>query len=104
MAGDGSELIVALICVVALLLAPLASRLINDVGVEISRELDGGRVGEHLTRHLDQTYNTSASDPEAARHAEIRQLLEARAFVIAERGGEPLDVERRYAEILARES
>jgi len=66
MAPDGAELLIGVIAAVALLLLPLASRLIADVGSEISAELDGGRTGASLARHLDRQY---AARVEAARQA-----------------------------------
>lgn len=72
------------ITLVALALAPVASRLVANIGNKISSEVDGGRTGHALHEHLDDAYEGALADEE------IAQLIEARAFV---RGEPPPDVE-----------
>ena len=72
-----------MIVLVALALAPVASRLVKRVGEEISAELDGGRTGEALTNHLDRSYEERTAGG-GLRDDEIHQLIEARAFVRGE--------------------
>jgi hypothetical protein len=72
------ELLILAITLIAIALAPLASRLVRDIGAQISSELDGGRTGEALNTHLDDAYEGSLQDDE------IAQMIEARAFVRGE--------------------
>jgi hypothetical protein len=81
------ELLVLVVALVAIGLAPLASRLVRTIGGEISTELDGGRTGEALERHLDSTYELTSGS--GSRDDEIAQMLEARAFL----NGDPTLVE-----------
>jgi hypothetical protein len=90
------ELLLLVIVLVALALAPLASKLVDRVGAEISAELDGGRTGEALQHHLDRTYEERGGGV----GDEIGQLIGARAFVRGE-AAPPIDAEVRR--ILARE-
>ena len=76
MAPQGTELLVGLIVLAALLLTPLVSRMIGRVGEEISRDLDGGRTGSDLTRYLTRRYANLATPGERiARDAERRPLI-----------------------------
>lgn len=84
MSAPHPELLVLTIALVALALAPLASKLVRDVGDHISGELDGGRSGDELNDHLDEGYGGALQDDE------IRQMIEARAFV---RGEAPPDTD-----------
>lgn len=78
MSEPNPELLILAITLIALALAPLASRLVGRIGDQISSELDGGRTGEELHDHLDASY-------EGAAHGdEIAQMLEARAFLRGE--------------------
>lgn len=88
------------IAVVALLLAPVASRLIKNRGDAISGELDGGRTGASLSRHLDKQYE-SRNEGTGMREAEIRQLLEAKAYGQRRRGEPELDVEVELERLIA---
>ena len=75
MQPEFAQLIIAVVAVGSLLLIPLVSRMMGDVGAEISRELDGGRSGSDLTRYL----NGRALRTE--RDEEIGQLKDALDFV-----------------------
>lgn len=76
MEPQGTELLIGLITVVALLLTPLVSRMIGKVGDEISRDLDGGRTGSDLTRYLTRRYASLATPGErTALDAERRPLI-----------------------------
>ena len=81
MSEPNGELLIIVITLVALALAPLASRLVGRIGAQISAELDGGRTGEELNEHLDREYD---GDPAALRDEEIRQMREAKAFLRGE--------------------
>jgi hypothetical protein len=70
-----AQLIIAVIAVGSLLLIPLVSRMMGNVGAEISRELDGGRSGSDLTRYL----NGRALRTE--RDEEVGQLKDALDFL-----------------------
>lgn len=74
------ELLVLAVALIALAMAPLASKLVRDMGDKISGELDGGRSGEELNDHLNESYDGALRDDE------IAQMLEARAFLRAQRG------------------
>lgn len=98
----GGEALVWAVALAALILLPLASWLVASVGKEISAELDGGRTGSDLRRHLDRTYARAAgSDERALRDSEIRQLVEGRSFLRRGHGEEPLDVDAEVARIEA---
>jgi hypothetical protein len=86
------ELLVLVITLIAIGLAPVASRLVKNIGQQISSELDGGRTGTSLNNHLDDAYEGSMEAEE------IRQMVEARAFV---RGEEMPDVDGEVARIRA---
>ncbi len=73
------ELLILVITLVAIALAPLASRLVARVGAQISSELDGGRSGESLQAHLDGSYEGAPQDDE------IAQMVAARDFLRGER-------------------
>lgn len=49
----------------------------------------------------DESHASPTPVSKAVREAEIRQMLEARAYRAAERGGEPVDVDRELRELLA---
>lgn len=78
MSEPNPELLILAITLIALALAPLASRLVGRMGDQISSELDGGRTGDELHDHLDASYG------DASRGDEIAQMLEARAFLRGE--------------------
>lgn len=96
--GDG-ELLVAAVVLAALVLIPLASWLIGKVGDEVSTELDGGRTGANLGRHLDRKNAPAVGGEAAMRDAEIRQLVAARSYLRQKRGEPPLDVAAEVARV-----
>ena len=75
------ELLILAVTLIAIGLAPLASRLVGRVGSQISNEVDGGRTGETLNTYLDRTYDFMGG---GHRNDEVRQMVEARAFLRGE--------------------
>lgn len=75
MAPQGTELLIVLIVLAALLLTPLVSRMIGKVGEEISRDLDGGRTGSDLTRYLTQRHASLATPGERTVRDAVRRPL-----------------------------
>lgn len=75
MSQPNPELLILAVALIALCLAPVASRLVARIGEQISSELDGGRSGEALHAHLDSSYEGAERDDE------IAQMLEASAYI-----------------------
>jgi hypothetical protein len=88
-----AELLLMVLAIVPLLLIPLTTKMIGLVGDDLSAELDEGRTGSDLTRYLSRKNLATGGSEAAEREREIRQLIEARAFVRSRRGATPIDVE-----------
>lgn len=73
------ELLILVVVLVSLALIPVASKLVRQVGDQISSEIDGGRSGDDLDEHLDGSYDGTSRDDE------IAQMLAARAYLRGER-------------------
>lgn len=73
------ELLIVVVVLVSLALIPVASKLVRQVGDQISSEIDGGRSGDELDDHLDAGYEGATRDDE------IAQMLAARAYLRGER-------------------
>lgn len=96
---DDGSLLIGIVAAAALLLIPLASWSINAANRAVSAELDGGRSGAALARHLDRTYAERNAGAAGMREAEIRQMLEAQSYVRQRRGEAALDIEAELARI-----
>ena len=90
MSARNPELLILAVALVALCLAPVASRLVGRIGEQISSELDGGRTGTALSSHLDSEYEGATRDDE------IAQMIEARDFL---RGETTADIEAEVRQL-----
>ena len=81
MSEPNPEWLILAVALIALALAPVASRLVRQVGDQVSGEIDGGRSGDDLESHLDASYEGSMRDDE------IAQMVAARDFVRSRRTG-----------------
>ena len=78
---------------------------IGGGGLSMEHEEDAASErpsGDEVAREVD--FHDESDDPaiaRAERELEIRQLLEARSARVVRQGGEPLDVERELARLLA---
>lgn len=90
MSQPNPELLILVVTLVALCLAPVASRLVGRIGEQISSELDGGRTGDALNAHLNSEYEGATRDDE------IAQMIEARDFL---RGETTTDIEAEVRQL-----
>lgn len=88
------------ILIVAFIAAPIAALAFLGAGA-VYREIGKGPFAmDHIRRQVS-TAGAGDSAARAEQEAEIRQMLEAKAYRQAERGEEPLDVEEEMRKLLA---